>query len=153
MRDPKDRFQGWSRDKPAEINISNVELFLQKIMADAFGGVQPSFNAANKFRLAESVAKFTGIRIPDLKMEQIKDVSSLRAALVRKQKEARFSEVFGKNQNSEVRDLPNVSISDRRVTMFDKENERGRWKIIEKALRQRGLPVFKKEANRNKRLL
>jgi len=38
-------------------------------------------------------------------------------------------------------DLPNVKISSRRVTPIDKEKALGRWKIIEQALQDRGLPV------------
>lgn len=37
--------------------------------------------------------------------------------------------------------LPNVKIYSKRVTEMQKEKEIGRWKVIEYALRERGLPV------------
>lgn len=37
--------------------------------------------------------------------------------------------------------LPNVVISQRRVTAIDKERSLGRWKVIEHELRERGLPI------------
>ena len=37
--------------------------------------------------------------------------------------------------------LPNVEIFDRRHTPIDKEQEVGRWKVIERELTKRGLPV------------
>jgi hypothetical protein len=37
---------------------------------------------------------------------------------------------------------PNVMILTRRETPVDKEMEVGRWKVIERELRERGLPVL-----------
>lgn len=39
-------------------------------------------------------------------------------------------------------DMPNVKVVPRRVTPVDKDKEVGRWKVIEKELKKRGLPVF-----------
>lgn len=41
-----------------------------------------------------------------------------------------------------LKDLPNVQVFPRRVTPVDKEKMVGRWKIIERELQKRGLPVF-----------
>ena len=38
--------------------------------------------------------------------------------------------------------LPNVEIFPRRHTPVDKEKTVGRWKVIEKELQKRGLPVL-----------
>lgn len=40
-----------------------------------------------------------------------------------------------------IAELPNVQIVDRRYTPIDKEKEVGRWKIIEKELIVRDLPI------------
>jgi len=40
-----------------------------------------------------------------------------------------------------VASMPNVEIFDRRYTPIDKEKEVGRWKVIERELRKRDLPV------------
>ena len=40
-----------------------------------------------------------------------------------------------------LRGLSNVVISGRRQTPIDKEKELGRWKVIERTLKERGLPV------------
>lgn len=37
--------------------------------------------------------------------------------------------------------LPNVRLFDRRFTPIDREKEVGRWKVIERELERRGLPV------------
>jgi len=37
--------------------------------------------------------------------------------------------------------LPNVQVSSRRITPIDKDKMVGRWKVIVKELRDRGLPV------------
>jgi hypothetical protein len=44
-------------------------------------------------------------------------------------------------ENEELTSLPNVKVYDRRVTPIDKEKAVGRWKVIEKELNERGLPV------------
>ena len=43
--------------------------------------------------------------------------------------------------NPEFERLPNVKIASRRITPIDKERAVGRWKVIEKELMDRGLPV------------
>ncbi|PNS15898.1 hypothetical protein CAC42_8004 [Sphaceloma murrayae] len=153
MRDPKDKFRGWPRERPANVNRENVDTFLAKIKGDAFGGSDISFDAASKLKLAESVSKITGVRIADIRMQQMNSVGALRAALIRRQKEPRFSDVFGQKQAVELQGLPNVSIKSTRMTMLDKEKERGRWKLIKRALLVRQLPVFKKNATKAQRLL
>ena len=40
-----------------------------------------------------------------------------------------------------LRSLPNVTLHDRRVTPIDKEKAVGRWKVIERELLQRDLPI------------
>ncbi|KAG8631211.1 hypothetical protein KVT40_000351 [Elsinoe batatas] len=153
IRDPKDRFEGWSRAGPAQVRPDNVQYFLEKITSDAFGGTEPAFDEASRLKVQQSVAKVTGIRLSDVQVQQIKSIKDLKRALMTKQREQKFSETFARGRDAELRGLPNVTISDSRVTMMDKENQRGRWKVIEQALRARGLPVLKKDATRQKLLL
>ncbi|KAF2225526.1 hypothetical protein BDZ85DRAFT_316699 [Elsinoe ampelina] len=153
MRDPKDRFEGWSRAEPAKVRPDNVEYILEKITSDAFGGAEPAFEEASRLKVQQSVAKVTGIRLPDIQAQRIKSIKDLKRALMTKPKEQKFSETFARGRGAQLRKLPNVTISARRVTMVDKENQRGRWKVIEQALLARGLPVLKKDATRQRRLL
>ncbi|KAF4553640.1 Hypothetical protein D9617_6g093710 [Elsinoe fawcettii] len=153
MRDQGDRFEGWSRKGSAEVHSTNVGKFLKKIQAEAFGGREIVFDETSRLKVQQSVAKFTGIRISDLQIQGIKDIKGLRRVLIRRQREPKFSQVLGQGRSAELQDLPNVAISGHRVTMYDKENQRGRWKIMEQALRQRGLPVFKKDATKKSKLL
>ena len=44
-------------------------------------------------------------------------------------------------QKEELMTLPNVSVFAKRVTPIDKQKSIGRWKLIEKELEERGLPV------------
>jgi hypothetical protein len=43
--------------------------------------------------------------------------------------------------NEELLSQPNVVVQGRRMTSIDKEMEVGRWKIIQRELEQRGLPL------------
>jgi hypothetical protein len=47
----------------------------------------------------------------------------------------------GKAKPNILATLPNVTIHSRRQTPIDKEKSVGRWKVIEKELKKRGLPV------------
>ena len=80
----------------------------------------------------------TGRRIPDPDIEGIEDSKALLAHLVKKPKPKKLADTLLAN---ELVDLPNVEIRDRRYTPIDKEKEVGRWKVIERELRLRGLPV------------
>lgn len=59
-------------------------------------------------------------------------------------KEASAARKNNKNSKSQVSQPlgPNVMVLSRRETAVDKEKELGRWKVIERELRARGLPVL-----------
>lgn len=80
----------------------------------------------------------TGKRIPDPDIESIRDPRALFVHLVKKPKPKKLAENLFAN---EVADLPNVQILDRRYSYIHKEKELGRWKVIERELKARGLPV------------
>lgn len=44
-------------------------------------------------------------------------------------------------QREDLMSLPNISVFAKRITPIDKERSLGRWKLIEKELQERGLPV------------
>ena len=83
--------------------------------------------------------QLTGIRIPDPDIDTIKSANGLLGNLVKKPKPKKLAETL--KLSDKLQTLPNLQVMDRRYTPIDKENELGRWKIIEKELRARGLPV------------
>jgi hypothetical protein len=54
-----------------------------------------------------------------------------------------FEKVKSENQ---LPRLPNVKLYPRQITEKQKEKAIGRWKVIEYALTERGLPVYKSQA-------
>lgn len=83
--------------------------------------------------------QLTGIRIPDPAIADLTSAKALLGHLVRKPKPKKLAERLTVNEN--LTSLPNIQIMDRRYTPIDKEKEIGRWKIIERELIQRNLPV------------
>ena len=83
--------------------------------------------------------QLTGARIADPVIGRIKLVADLVDHLSEKPKPKRLAEQL--LAQSALANMPNVQILDRRHTPIDKEKEVGRWKIIERELVKRGLPV------------
>ena len=90
------------------------------------------------YQVLKRVIQLTGKRIADPDIEAIKDARALLVHLVKKSKPKKLVETLFAN---EAMDLPNVEIRPRRYTPIDKEKEIGRWKVIERELQARGLPV------------
>lgn len=90
-------------------------------------------------QLLKRVMQLTGIRIPDPAIEDIKSIKNLLGLLVKKPKPKKL--VDSLLIDGALTSLPNVKIMDRRYTPIDKEKEVGRWKVIEKELIKKGLPV------------
>ena len=82
--------------------------------------------------------QLTGRRLADPAIEGINDPKSLLTHLAKKPKPKKLVDSLLKN---EVINLPHVDIRPRRYTPIDREKEIGRWKIIERELKTRGLPV------------
>lgn len=82
--------------------------------------------------------QLSGRRISDPDIANIKDAKALLAHLVKKPKPKKLVQTLRANK---AVSLPNVELRDRRYTPIDKEKEIGRWKVIEKELKARGLPV------------
>lgn len=67
------------------------------------------------------------------------DVQTLLSHIVRAPKPRKLSEAL--QMKEELLNLPNVSVLENRITSVDKEKAVGRWKVIEKELMERDLPV------------
>lgn len=83
--------------------------------------------------------QLTGIRIPDPAIADLTSAKMLLGHLVRKPRPKKLADRLIANES--ISNLPNLQIMDRRYTPIDREKEIGRWKIIEKELIRRDLPV------------
>ncbi|KAH8808548.1 ribosomal subunit 39S-domain-containing protein [Xylogone sp. PMI_703] len=92
-----------------------------------------------KFAIFKRTVQLTGIRIPDHAIQTSKTVQDFLSHLVKPPKPRKLAEVLA--QKEELLTLPNVNVYSRRITPIDQERSLGRWKVIEKELEARGLPV------------
>ena len=93
-----------------------------------------------RFYTVKRIQKLTGHIIPDGKLVAIKTIGALISHVVTPPKAKKLAEEI--QTRGELLDLPNVHVYERRITPVDKENMVGRWKIIERELQKRGLPVL-----------
>ncbi|RFU27593.1 hypothetical protein B7463_g8760, partial [Scytalidium lignicola] len=96
-------------------------------------------NPELKFAVFKRTVQLTGIRIPDHAIQSSKTVKDFLSHLVTPPKPRVLAEVL--SQKEELLTLPNVNVYSRRITSIDQERALGRWKVIEKELEARGLPV------------
>ncbi|KAK3375867.1 hypothetical protein B0T24DRAFT_526613 [Lasiosphaeria ovina] len=96
-------------------------------------------NPVLRFYLVKRIQRLTGHVIPDAKLVGVKHMGGLLSVLVRPPKALKLAELI--TTKSLLPTLPNVKIYPRRVTPVDKEKMVGRWKLIQKELQERGLPV------------
>ncbi|KAF2204989.1 hypothetical protein GQ43DRAFT_437420 [Delitschia confertaspora ATCC 74209] len=98
-----------------------------------------------KFNLLKRLTALTGLRISDPNILQIDTFADLYHQLLaasKPQPKKLVEEILADPKKAKkVMSIPNVKISPRRVTVVDKEKEVGRWKVIEYALKERGIPV------------
>ncbi|KAI9700777.1 MAG: hypothetical protein M1836_002146 [Candelina mexicana] len=92
-----------------------------------------------KFAVIKRVMQLTGIHIPDVKIQGITTVNSLLNTLIRPPKPKKLMDALVENER--LAGLPNVKVFDRRITPIDREKSVGRWKVIERELERRELPV------------
>jgi hypothetical protein len=86
------------------------------------------------------IQQLTGHVVPDGKLVGMKNIGALVAHVVKPPKAKKLAEEI--QAKGDLLELPNVHVFPRRVTPVDKENMVGRWKIIERELEKRGLPVL-----------
>ncbi|KAI9850775.1 MAG: hypothetical protein M1838_005108 [Thelocarpon superellum] len=94
---------------------------------------------ALKFALLKRTVQLSGHRIPDPQIGAMSHVSSLLTALVTPPPPKKIADRLSIDERLAA--LPNVSLFKRRITPVDQEKMVGRWKIIERELKARGLPV------------
>ncbi|KAI9833173.1 MAG: hypothetical protein M1819_003796 [Sarea resinae] len=92
-----------------------------------------------KFHVLKRTAQLTGQRIPDPAIASMTTVKHILRTLITAPKPAKLAETLA--TDARLASLPNVKVFDRRVTPIDREKTVGRWKVIEKELRRRELPV------------
>ncbi|KAK3401818.1 ribosomal subunit 39S-domain-containing protein [Sordaria brevicollis] len=93
-----------------------------------------------KFYAAKRIQKMAGHILSDGKLTSIQTVANFMNALVTPPKPKKLAEQI--EQSSILPELPNVKVYPRRVTPVDKEKMVGRWKVIQKELEKRALPVL-----------
>jgi hypothetical protein len=84
--------------------------------------------------------QLTGIRIPDPVIQTANTAQALLRYLIAPPKPRKLTEALA--QNEELLGLLNLRVYEKRITPVDREMSIGRWKLIEKELQVRGLPVF-----------
>ncbi|KAH0536194.1 hypothetical protein FGG08_006902 [Glutinoglossum americanum] len=100
----------------------------------------PLTEPALKFAILKRTTQLTGHLIPDPKIHNLLTTQSLLTLLVTPPPPRKLAQSL--LENEELVRLPNVKVVERRVTPVDREKAVGRWKIIEKELEERGLPVL-----------
>ena len=83
--------------------------------------------------------KATGIRPSDFLLYSATTLEELRDVFLMKPQPKRLTQQLSVAE--QIMSLPNVKISQRRITPIHKEKQVGRWKLIERELLDRGLPV------------
>ena len=94
--------------------------------------------------------QITGTRIPDPAILNLNSAADLLAHLVQPAPAKRLIENLV--QKEELASLPNLQLFDGRYTTRDKEEEVGRWKLIEEELAKRGLPSEMREVKQKKKI-
>ncbi|KAF3345983.1 hypothetical protein BJF96_g9684 [Verticillium dahliae] len=92
-----------------------------------------------KFAINKRVFQLTGHLLPDPKLARAQTVRHILNLIVRPPPAKKLVETL--QRRGELFALPNVSVYARRITPIDREKEVGRWKLIEKELAKRDLPV------------
>lgn len=77
--------------------------------------------------------------MPDEAINNIRSAKALLGQLCTKPEPKKLAQTL--TTMRDIKTLPNVKVFDRRVTQIDRERQLGRWKVIEKELEKRGLPV------------
>ncbi|KAF8867069.1 hypothetical protein BDZ45DRAFT_638372 [Acephala macrosclerotiorum] len=90
-----------------------------------------------KFAVLKRVLQLTGIRIPDSAIQPSKTAGNFLSHLIKPPKPRKLAEAIP----PQLKVLRNVKVSQNRVTPIHKEQQVGRWKLIQEELNERGLPV------------
>ncbi|KAJ9659921.1 hypothetical protein H2201_007181 [Coniosporium apollinis] len=91
------------------------------------------------WQIIKRVMQLTGIRLADPKIQRCDTAGKLFHELLQRPKPTKLADAL--KIDNELTTLNNVTFSSRRVGPIDKERQVGRWKVIERELENRGLPV------------
>jgi len=94
-----------------------------------------------KFAVVKRLMQLTGHRLSDPIIQDTNTAGQLLSRVTTPPKPKKLIEAI--QRDGRLQQVSNVKISGRRVTSIDKEQEVGRWKVIEYALRERGLPIVR----------
>lgn len=83
--------------------------------------------------------QLTGIRIPDATINTCSKPQALFRALTAKPKDIKVVDAMVGDRR--LNPLDNVTIYGSSVTKMDKDQQLGRWKVVERELEKRGLPI------------
>ncbi|TVY42846.1 hypothetical protein LSUB1_G003757 [Lachnellula subtilissima] len=92
-----------------------------------------------KFAILKRTLQLTGVRVPDSAIRSTRTAQSILSHLVTPPKPRKLIDAL--EQKEDLITLPNVSVFAKRVTPIHREKSIGRWKLIEKELESRDLPV------------
>ncbi|TLS21402.1 uncharacterized protein PpBr36_10167 [Pyricularia pennisetigena] len=93
-----------------------------------------------KFMVTKRIQQLSGHILTDHKYWGKGHVNSLVQTLIQRPRPTKLAEEL--KMKSELLDLPNVTVHDRRYTRVDKHKATGRWKVIVRELEKRDLPVL-----------
>lgn len=91
-------------------------------------------------QLTKFLRTATNMQIPDVVMHRANTLKDFQQAILSKPKPKKLS--FELLANKDLTANPNLQIRGRRQTPVHKERAVGRWKVIERELENRGLPIF-----------
>ena len=94
------------------------------------------------FDIMKRYMVLTGQRVSDPAISSSKTIGELLHKLAAPPKPKKLAQTLSEDKsNGPLAKLGNVKIFQRRVTPIDKEKQVGRWKVIEKELEKRDLPI------------
>lgn len=87
--------------------------------------------------------QISGTRIPDPIISDAKNVGQLLERIVVPPKPKTLVESI--QRQAKLQKMPNVRVHEKRRSYIDRDRDVGRWKVIEYALYERGLPITGRE--------
>ncbi|CAG8977894.1 hypothetical protein HYALB_00001771 [Hymenoscyphus albidus] len=138
-----------SKENPLKNANTNRDVLSTEAVVGSWGTTWlqvPIKDLEVKFAIIKRMMQLTGARFPDSAIQSAKSVENILSYLIKPPKPTKLAEAI--TQNPELLNLPNVSISQHKVTYHDKERNIGRQKLVRAELMARGLPVFANNGRR-----
>ncbi|KAI5204699.1 dihydroxy-acid and 6-phosphogluconate dehydratase [Aureobasidium subglaciale] len=152
--DDKPKYKGWSKVKksnglsPEDAKARVIEAAnavaekagFTKLQLEEEGLDLVINDVKAKFRLTKKLRTLVNMNIPDIVMHRATTLKDFQQAILTKPKPKKLS--FALLANDELMANSNLQVRGGRQTAVHKDRNVGRWKLIEKELMDRGLPVF-----------